>query len=65
MHFKSKAQIDKFIELHKTGKIGLETLATWAMRTEDIKNLPQHARDNQVPVRNPVREELRDGDANI
>lgn len=39
--FKSKAQIRKFHQLHQEGKIGLSTIAHWALNTPDITNLPE------------------------
>lgn len=40
MAFASKAQIAKFTELHKRGKIGLETIAGMSIGTE-LEKLPE------------------------
>lgn len=42
--FASKAQIRKFIDLHKQGKIGASTIAKWAMNT-DLTKLPERVVD--------------------
>lgn len=41
MPFRSKAQIQRFYQLQKQGKVGMEQIATMAMETQDIKNLPE------------------------
>lgn len=42
MPFVSKAQIKKFYQLHKEGKIGQETIAGMSIGTKP--NLPDHAK---------------------
>jgi len=49
MPFKSKAQVRKFYELHKQGKLGSETIAKWAGETKDLKKLPEHVTDSKKP----------------
>lgn len=45
--FKSKAQIRKFFDLQKQGKVGMETIVSWSMKT-DHTNLPERVdSDNQ------------------
>ncbi len=44
MAFKSHAQIKKFTELHKAGKIGLIDIAKFSMGT-NLSELPEHIAD--------------------
>jgi len=44
MPFRSKAQILKFYELHKQGKVGSQTIAEWALATKDASKLPERVK---------------------
>jgi hypothetical protein len=44
MPFVSKAQVRKFHELHKQGKMSSATIAEWAMKTKNIKKLPERVK---------------------
>lgn len=44
MPFKSKAQMRKFFQLYKEGKISKRMLNEWLKATPSIKSLPERAR---------------------
>jgi len=44
MPFKSKAQLRKFGQLLKEGKISTSTFKKWIEETKNIKNLPERAK---------------------
>ena len=43
MPFKSQAQVRKFEEMVKEGKMTKETMAQWIRETPDMKKLPERA----------------------
>ena len=51
MPFKSQAQVRKFAELMKQGKISPETFAEWHRATPDMHKLPE-----RVKARKPKKE---------
>jgi len=46
MHYKSIAQLHKFFELEKEGKLPKGTAMKWVRET-DIKKLPQHKKNGR------------------
>ena len=52
MPFRSKAQIDKFKQLRKEGKVGLTTIAAMSMGTPD--NLPERVGTDNLKNQNQI-----------
>ena len=48
MPFKSKAQMRKFAELVKQGKMKPETFANWNKETPSVAKLPERIRPKKV-----------------
>jgi len=48
MPFKSKAQLGKFAELVKSGKMSQETFDTWIKETPSVEKLPDRIRKGNV-----------------